>query len=190
MASTTISPPTAHSSRMSLLTLLVFIIILLGAIFYVKPLWDDVSSLSMGRDEKQVQKGTLSQQLSDLQSVQQSLGGASEVSRQTTLDAIPQRLEQDKLIKDITGIAQKNDIILNGVTFGVTTNSTERIKRATVSANLTGDMGTLLGFLKGIESNPRKMLVRNVTVQTGQTETGIPRVNFNVNIEAYYQDRI
>ena len=179
-----------QSSKTTLYTLVVFIVFLLGGVFYVKPLWDDVGSLTLGRDDKMAQKEQLSQEVVDLQTLQQTLNTSSEVTRETTLSAIPQRFEQDKLILDLTSIAQKNDIGLNSVNFSVSTGSTERVKKATVNANLTGDLGSLLGFLKGVESNQRKLVVKTVAVQTGATDTGIPRVNFNVNMETYYQDRI
>jgi len=190
MATTTMSAVPHHTSRNSLLTLLVFLVLLLGAIFFVKPLWDDVSSLSLGRDDKMQQKDQLTTQLQSLQGMQQSVKQSSEVAQQTTLNAIPQRLEQDKLITDLTGISKSNDITLNNVNFSINAASTDRIKRATVTANLTGDMSGLLGFLKSVEANQRKMTVKSVSVQTGTTDTGIPRVNFNVNMETYYLERI
>lgn len=186
----TAAPQQQSSSKSSFLTLVIFIIVLLAAIFYVKPLWDDVSSLSLGRDDKMQQKEQLTAELQNLQSIQQSMSESSEVSQQTTLNAIPERLEQDKLITDLTGIAKTNDILLNSVNFSINSSTTDRIKRATVNANLTGDLGGLLNFLKGIEANPRKLTVKTVSIQTGSTDTGLPRVNFNVNMEAYYLDRI
>lgn len=184
---TTIPVPPKH---FTLATFLIFLLVFIGGVFYVKPLWDDVSSLSLGRDEKQQQKEALSQQVKGLQDLQQSLNLASEVNKQTTLYAIPERLEQDKLIMDLTSISQKNDIVLNGINFGVVTGNTENVKRVTVNANLTGDMGGLLGFLKGIEANQRKLLVKSITVQSGESQTAMPRVNFNVSMEAYYQANI
>lgn len=156
----------------------------------MKPLWDDVSNLSLGRDDKLQQQQQLTTQLQKLQQLQQNIHQSSEVSQQTTLDAIPQRFEQAKLITDLTNIAKSNDIVLNSVNFSVNSTSTDRVKRAAMNANLTGDFSGLVGFLKGVESNPRKIQVKTISVQTGTTDTGIPRVNFNVNMETYYLDRI
>ena len=179
-----------QSSQKSLISLIIFIVVLLAAVFYVKPLWDDVSSLTLGRDDKMAKKTRLEPELQNLQSIQASMGESSEVSQQTTLNAIPQRMEQDKLITDLTAIAKTNDIILNNVNFSLNAASSEQIKRAGVNANLTGDLGGLLGFLKGVEANPRKLSVKTVSVQTGSTDTGIPRVNFNVTMDAYYLERL
>lgn len=179
-----------QSSKFLLISLIVFIVVFAGAVFYVKPLWDEVSSLSLGRDDKMQQLATLNTELQGLQAIQQTMAQSSEVSQQTTLNAIPQRMEQDRLITDLTAISKSNDIILNNVNFGINAASLDRVKRATVNANLTGDIGGLLGFLKGIEANPRKLTVKSVSIQTGATDTGIPRVNFNVSMETYYLDRL
>jgi Tfp pilus assembly protein PilO len=189
MATTTMSAP-QQSSKTSLLSLIIFIVVFVGAIFYVKPLWDDVSSLTLGRDDKLQQKTQLETQLQNLQSIQTSMSQSSEVSQQTALNAIPQRMEQDKLITDLTSIAKANDIVLNNVNFSINAANSDRIKRASVNANLTGDLGGLLSFLKGIEANPRKLSVKMVSIQTGSTDTGIPRVNFNVTMDTYYLERL
>jgi len=190
MATTTSASSQQSSSKNSLLSLLIFTVVFLGAIFYVKPLWDDVGSLSLGRDDKMQQRDELNTELKNLQTIQQTMNEASEVTRETTLNAIPQRLEQDKLITDLTTISTTNDILLNSVNFSINAASNDRIKRATVNANLTGNLSGLLDFLKGVEANQRKFSVRTVSVQTGTTDTGIPRVNFNVNMETYYLERI
>lgn len=181
--------PTEHSKK-SLPALIIFIIVLVGAIFFVKPLWDDVNSLSLGRDDKMHQKDLLTTQLQELQNIQKTMAEGSEVAQQTTLNSVPQRFEQDKLLTDLTKIAKTNDILLNSVNFSINAASVDRIKRATVNANLTGNLGSLLNFLKGVEANPRKLSVKTVSVQTGATDTGIPRVNFNINMETYYLDRL
>ena len=190
MATTMSAPNQNQHAKKMLPTLMIFILILLGAVFFVKPLWAEVSDLSLGRDEKLAQKDTLTTQLQNLQNIQQQVNQGSEVSFQNTLNAVPQRFEQDKLIADITAIAKSKDILLNSVNFSINASNSERVKRATVNANLTGNLSGLLDFLKGIEANPRKFSVKTVSVQTGSTDAGIPRVNFNVNMETYYLDRL
>lgn len=179
-----------QNSQKTLPALILFIVVLVGAVFFVKPMWDDVGSLSLGRDDKMHQKDQLTTQLQELQNIQKTMADGSEVAQQTTLISVPQRFEQDKLLTDLTTIAKANDIILNSVNFSVNAVSSDRIKRATVNANLTGNLGSLLNFLKGVEGNPRKFSVKTVSAQTGATDAGIARVNFNVNMETYYLDRL
>lgn len=171
-------------------TLVIFLVVLFGGFFYVKPLWDEVNNLSFDKDQKQLQVNTLTKQFQDFQDLQKNLGDTTEVGKETNLNAIPERFEQDKLILDITGIAQRNQVILNGINFGFSPDSSGKIKRATVNVNLTGSEENLITFLKGVEANQRKLVVKSITVQSGKTEGGVARVNFNVNMETYYQNRI
>lgn len=183
--------PTSRKNRYPLVALLFFLITLLAAIFYVKPLWDEVSSLSLGRDDKLNQKQTLSDQLTNLQQLQQNLTGSSEITKETTLASIPEKLEQDKLIVDLTDIALKNDIILNGVNFSIsTTEIPGQVSKVGVNANLSGSESSLVSFLRGVEANRRKIIVKSITVQSGERATGVARVNFNLSMEAYYQGSI
>jgi Tfp pilus assembly protein PilO len=176
------------SSRFTLPLLLIFIIIFVGILFYVKPAWDDVNSLTSERDQKQTEKEALTTQLKNLQDLQKSLQSSSEVSQQTSLSAIPEHFEQNSLIRDIQAIAEKSDAELNSWNFNVASGNLDKIKRATVTLNLTSSEGALLNFLNGIETNGRKLLVKSVSVQSGNSEESTPRVNFTVNMETYYQE--
>ena len=138
--------------------------------------------------EKIDERSQLNSKLVELQTLQQELQSSSEVSRQTTLVSIPEKYEQEKLIKDLAKIAVENDIIMNGISFGAPVLSQGgQVVKTTINSNLVGSQSALLGFLRDVESNSRKILVNSITVQIGETEAGFSLVNFNVNMEAYYQ---
>jgi len=171
--------------------LILLLVTLAGALFYVKPTWDEASSLAIGRDDKLSQKQELQQKLTDLQKIQQELNQSSEVSKQTSLSAIPEKLEEDKLILDFADIAQKNDIVMNSVNFSVPTNAPQgKIAKAVANVNLQGTEGALIGFLRGVEANSRKLNVKSITIQVGSRDEANPLSNFNVNMEVYYQGAI
>jgi Tfp pilus assembly protein PilO len=183
--------PKISGSSSAALPLIFFLVALLGAVFYVKPIWDESSSLTLGRDDKLQQKQQLQQQLTDLQKIQQELNAASEVSKQTSLSAIPQKLEEDNLILSLADVAQKNDIVLSSVNFSVPTNAPKgKIAKAVVNANLQGTEGALIGFLRGVEANARKLNVKSITIQIGSRDAANPLSNFNINMETYYQGEI
>jgi Tfp pilus assembly protein PilO len=179
------------ASKYSVIAIILLILALAGLIFYVKPSWDEVDSLAKGRDEKSAQKSQLQTQLTELQKIQEQLNMTSEVNRQTSLAAIPEKLEEDKLILDLTDIASKNNIVMNSVSFGIpTAASGGEIAKATVNANLVGTESDLIKYLKGVESNARKILVKNITVQLASQEAEIKLANFNVSMETYFQGAI
>lgn len=176
------------SSPFPLIALLLFLIAFAGAFFYVRPTWDEVTALENLRGEKTDDRNALNQQLVELQTLQQELQQVSEVTRETTLSAIPEKLEQDNLIKDLSRIASENDMLLNSVNFGIPTSSIGgEVATVTINANITGNQSSLISFLRDIEANSRKIIVNTVTVQIGETDVGVSRVNFSLNMEAYYQ---
>jgi len=181
-------------NKFSLIALLVFLLTLFGAVFYLKPAWEEVGSLALGRDAKLSQKQELQQQLGDLQAVQQQLNASSEVSRETSLAAIPEKLEEDNLILDMANISRKNDIVLNSVNFSFPLEAPAgQVTLATVNANLTGTESSLIGFLRSVEANSRKILIKSITVQLAKAEitaVGSPLANFSVNMQTYYQGSI
>lgn len=179
-----------RSSGYSLIALVLIIVAFAGAWFYVKPTWDDVTALEGSRNEMQLQKQDLQTKLFDLQTLQQNLGASSEVTQATTLAAIPENLDQHAILEELSAIAVRNDIALNSLSFGINTTAIPgTVTPVTISANIGGSRAGLVGFLRGVETAGRKMLVRSITVQFGEVQE-FERVSFNVNIEAYYQGEI
>ncbi len=192
-----INPHNSNAFGYSLVTFLIVLIVFLGGLFYVKPLLDDVGKVAQARDKMQVQKETLTKQLEELQKIQNTFDQSSEVSKQISLNAVPERFDEDKLIVELTQMTQKNDVVLNSISFGVTGTSTEKIKRVAINANITGSLSGFQGFLKSLEGAERKIVVKSVTVQTSQADSDTSRAmpanrqaNFNISAETYYRDRL
>ncbi len=187
-----INPHSSTTFRYSLITFLIVLVVFLGGIFYVKPLWDEVGKFAQTHEQIQGEKNALAKQFEELTKIQKTFNQSTEVSKQIGSNAIPERFDEDQLIMKWTEMAQKNDIVLNSISFGVAGagSQTEKIKRADINANITGSLGNFSGFLKSLEGSERKMLVKSITVQTGQADTGTPRANFNISAETYYRDRL
>lgn len=172
-----------------MLAMLMFLAVLIAGIMYINPLWAEVSSLTIGRDEQAIQRDQLQKKLTELQLVQQNLNLQTEVSRETNLNAIPVGFEEDKLIKDINAIADQSKVLINGIGFSQPENvGPGEVGKVTVSTNLSADEGDLLTFLRLVESDSRKILVKSISVQNVAGEdTSIKRVNFNLSMETYFQ---
>jgi len=178
------------NNKSSILNLLVVLLLIGAGLLFTKPAYDEYANLNLGLQEKQNQKSSLDNELAQLRDLKSKLDAGTEVGAAKVLAAIPERLAQDQLINQITSIAQKNDVVLNSISFSIPNSAAnDNIKKATITASLTGGYGDLISFLKGIEGNERKLIVKNITVQFGQTE-GVARANFNVSMETYYQTRI
>ena len=174
-----------------LIAVLIFLVALVAGILYVNPLWSDVTSLAMGRDDQASQRDQLNKKLNDLQALQQSLNLQTEVSRKTNLDAIPVGFDEDLLINDINALADESRMLINGINFGTPDDvKYGEVGKISVNVNMSGDEGDLLTFLRKIESDSRKILVKSISVQNVEGEdTKIKRVNFNLNMETYFQGK-
>jgi Tfp pilus assembly protein PilO len=172
-----------------LIAVFIFLLALAAGIFYVNPLWTDVTSLAMGRDDQVVQRDQLNKKLNDLQALQQSLNLQTEVSRQTNLDAIPLGFEEDILINDINALADESKMTINGINFGTPEDvNYGEVGKIGVNVNMSGEDGNLLTFLRKVESDSRKIIVKSISVQNVVSEDAkIKMVNFNLNLETYFQ---
>lgn len=176
----------------SLLSLLLLLILLVVGIFWFKPNFDDVNALKSNEQAKQEIKKNAENTLQTLKDAQANLDQAGEINRETVLVAIPEKYEQDKLITIINNIANQNRVNIGSISFTVPLagNSTqEELRKSTISVSLTGDENDLLKFLRGIENSSRKMIVKGITVQYGQT-AGLERINFSISMETYFQNGI
>lgn len=185
------NPLTQQSGpRLSIVALLLFIVAFAAAWFYIKPQWEEVSAMEVQRNTLIEERRSTNQKLVELQKLQQELNLATEVSKETTLAAIPETLDQDELIRELSDIAEQNDLIMNNVSFSIPQSAVGvEIARAQLNVNLNGSQGSLISFLRDVESSARKMIVKNIAVQLGESAVGA-RINFNLSIEVYYQGSI
>ena len=177
------------SKQYSMIALGLFLLSFVGAVFYVKPNWDDLQSLKAGRDEYNQQKADLNTRLASLQQIAADLQNASEVTKETTLSQIPENFDQDKLILDLNNIAKTNDVVLNNVSFSIPTTAKKgEVNKVGISASLAGSQSELISFLKSVEGNTRKITVKSIAVQVGKSQD-INVVNFNLSMETYFQGK-
>lgn len=158
-------------------------------VFWFKPNLDQVNALRVTEQARQNDLDQADQTLATLKQAQANLADSSEIAQETVLTAIPENFQQDQLITEINNIAKNNDVNIGSISFSVPINSEDPVKKATINISMTGDQNALLRLLKGLENNSRKMVIKNVTVQYGQTE-GLTRINFNIALETYFQKSI
>ena len=179
-----------NKSGLSVISLILFILAFAGAWFYVKPEWETVSAMQQTRDALREERNATNAQLVELQQLQQELSTASEVSQETSLAAIPEKFDQDELLRELSALALSEDMVLNSLNFNIKEASGgAEISSAQMNLNVTGSQSNLIDFLRALETSSRKMLVRSITVQLGESVLG-GRVNFNLSIETYFQGAI
>ena len=142
------------------------------------------------REELTTKANTLADELSAIQATEKTAstdGTLSEVEAKELASAIPVDFDQDGLILDINHIAKSADVTFNALTFSV--NKTAAIPSVTISAGFQGAYQNLTRFLKLIETNPRKMIIKNASISRSTSEAGFELVNLNLTMESYFRSQ-
>lgn len=109
----------------------------------------------------------------------------SEVEAKELASSIPVDLAQDTLILDINRIAKSADVSFNALTFSV--NKLAAVPTVTISAGFQGAYQNLTRFLKLVETNPRKMIIKSASISRSTTDAGFELVNLNLTMESYFR---
>lgn len=192
-----------RSLGLRIVSIILFVVVIVGTIFYVLPLNKKYEALFA---ENTVEKAKLvehQKQLKELQDIQKTLGKTAESQEgvKQLLAVVPQNIDQSGLIEDFHKIAESQNIIYSTLSFGKQRSAAEGVSVVTVNASFEGDYDDLRSFLKALEVNNRKLIVKNLGVQIGDTveveienpetqETELVKKQnavFVLTIEAYYQ---
>lgn len=111
----------------------------------------------------------------------------SEVEQKTLLQEIPEALNQDELILDLNKMSKASDVAFNSLTFTVQEN--EKIPSVNISAGFFGTAANIIRFMKMVEVNPRKLVVKDAGISRSENEGGIELMNLNATIQAFYRGK-
>jgi len=130
----------------------------------------------------------LKQQIAEFKKAEEEFNVSSTVNKEKSLLAVPTKMYQDQIIKDIVGIAAGYDITLRSLSFGKGFSSKEAVSSLQINAGFEGNYNDLVNFLKGIEQNPRKIRINSISVQVGVMDLSLAkRASFTLAMEAFYQ---
>ncbi len=177
-----------NKQTVSLTVATVLVIGMLLAIpFGVFPLGAKLDDARAIRDDALAARATAQSELQALQTAAKSLDGVSEVKQSEYLDAIPERVQQDTLIKNLNIIATKHGVTLSSVQFGLS-DTQELPRRVNMSASFQSGYSDLLEFLQAIEASRRRIHVKTISVQI-IPGAATSAVNFSLDMEAFYQGK-
>lgn len=161
---------------------LFFVAAALLLIFYAVPAQKDISELK----EKTALLAEELQTLTDETGLAISDTVISEVEQKELTQAIPKTLEQGALILDLNRMANAADVSFNALTFSLQQGAS--VPTVNISAGFQGQAANIVRFLKMIEVNPRKLVVKNAGVSRSENSGGLEFVNLNLTLQAFYQD--
>lgn len=109
----------------------------------------------------------------------------SEVEKNELSRAIPPTIGQDQIINDLYKAAKAADVSFNALNFNLEPNAA--LPTVNITGGFQGASGNILRFLKMVESNPRKLLVKDAGVSKSESIGGLELVNLNVTLQAFYR---
>ena len=172
---------------------LLFVAAFLILVFYVWPTQKTMQDLSakISQIQDEVQKHTQAAAGGNVS------GALSEVDMKELDQAIPEQLQQDIIISNISSNAKQADVAFNALTFSLQTTAAtsgqggQAVPTVTVSASFQGPSENIMRFLQLIENNPRKMVVKDAGVSTADSIGGAqPLVNLNLTLQAFYRNNV
>lgn len=171
----------AQARSSQLISILLLLLIVLGSVFFVVPLRDNIAEL-------RADKATDAEVLVLLQTEYDSLNALSEeiskseATQEALKKAVPAGVDQDDLILELVDIAESAGFEARVMSFSLRTDK-DYGNAVGVSMSLAGDYDDLIEFLQLIEGADRLMQVDSISVQLTSTST----ITFSVSLEAYYQ---
>ena len=132
--------------------------------------------------------GTLQSKVAELSGETVSgTSAVSEIEKKELAGAIPETIEQDVLVLNFKQMATAADISFNALTFTKREGGT--LPSVTISGGFTGTSANIIRFLKMIEVNPRKLVIRDAGVSRSETVGGLELVSLNLTIEAFFRSQ-
>lgn len=169
------------NSFSQLVSIVLLFLIIVGSVIFVLPMKDKIEVLKVSEETLKAEVATLEANYEDLKTLSEDVA-SSETTRAMLKAAVPVGYDQDKLLLELSDIADGLGFDLNAVSFSDTV-SENYGNTITVSANFTGTYDDLVAFLQNLEGADRLMRVTAMNIQ----RTSSSAISFSLNIEAYYQ---
>ena len=165
----------------NMIAILLFALTIIAVTFFVFPVKDQFDQNQIQQIQKQSELTAQKNRLSRLSDLESRFEGG-EVTRNDILNLIPQNVEQHNVIETLADISEENDVILNSLSFGLTESRELGVNILTITTNVSGSHGNLNSFLKELETDSRKFVVKTISVQVLENRIE----NMTLSIEAYY----
>jgi len=164
-----------------LIPILLLILIVVGSVFFVVPMRDNIENLQIQKAESNESLALLQSEYDDLNALSEEIS-KSQATQDALKKAVPAGMAQDELILELIDMAKDLGFDANVLSFSLRTDK-DYGNTVGISLSLTGAYDDLIEYLQLLEGADRLMSVTSISVQRTNTEA----ISFGVNLEAYYQ---
>lgn len=104
----------------------------------------------------------------------------SEIETRDLKLAIPQTMEQEKLIQELERISKAAAVEISKINFALG-------RELNITLEMNAPPRNMIRFLKMIEVTPRKLIIKRAEIRHEETEGGLELLKANLQIKAFYQ---
>lgn len=176
------------SSKKTLIGIALILASILVYVFGLKGISATVSAFESDFADKTSQIEKVKTEVNNLANSESQLDVTTEVQREQSLKAIPSKLNQDEVIRNLVDLASSHTIELHSLSFAKGGSDADGVSSLRIDSSFEGNYGDLVTFLKGIEQNARFLRVNSISAQINKSEVfDIDRVTFSLSMEAFFQ---
>lgn len=160
---------------------LLLIAALLVFYFHTKPTQNRLNELKNTQTNLQQEM----KNLTETTATSESPDALTEVEQKEFFKAIPEKIEQNVIISNIAALTKAADVTFNALTFNLQQNAVP--STVNISGGFQGPAANIIRFLKMLEVNPRKFVVKNAGVSRAENNAGLELMNLNLTFQAFYR---
>lgn len=167
----------------TVLSSLFLIAALLLTVLYIKPLIDQDSELDPVVQDTSNMLTEAESAFNHAREVKDNFDRMTEADKEKATKRVPNTVEQQSIIDELSALAQKNNLILSSITFSKVA-GTDTYKKISIAANFSSlsEKDQSVNFLEGLETTDRLFSVKNISLLLGKG-----RSDYSVTLEAYYR---
>ncbi len=174
-------------NKKTIISLSFLLLSILGFVFLYKPISSGNELISADKNDLLAKTVEMKNKLTLIEEQKAGLSGVSDISLNVLKNAIPEKMQQDEVIRNLITISEENRVSLNSISFGKGGSMDDEVFVLRVNAGFEGGFSDLIRFLEGLESNKRKFTVNSISVQLASlTVGGVRKANFSLSMETYF----
>ncbi|MDX9970786.1 MAG: hypothetical protein RBS56_02665 [Candidatus Gracilibacteria bacterium] len=174
-------------NKKTIISLSFLLLSILGFVFLYKPISVGNETLMADKGDLLAKKMEIENKLTLIEEQKADIEGVSDISLNVLKNAIPDKMQQDEVIRSLITISDENKVSLNSISFGKGGSLDNEVFVLRVNAGFDGGFSDLIRFLEGLESSKRKFTVNSISVQLASlTVGGVRKANFSLSMETYF----
>lgn len=167
----------------SLIVFIVLLLTLLSTFFYLAPLIEEDNGMDFNVEQQTTLRDQSIEDLNKAKMMKVEYDTMTEVDKERYAHLIPEKLDQQSLIDELSSIAQAQGVLLSAISFSKT-NSNELPRKVSILANFSsvGENNPIIRLMSALENAKRLFLVKNISLNLNKT-----RNDYALTLESYYK---